>query len=139
MDKAELKKILKPLMKECIREVLMEQGLMKLMSENVSVQQTTNFQQKKQQAPAEKTKQNNEIDQYRKTMLESIGKSGYLNNQFDPFSGTKPLTESQAASASPTSRTSNIDPAVLDDPGIDISGFMGNKNTWKALIGGKGK
>ncbi len=139
MDKSELKKILKPLMKECVREVLMEHGLMKLMAESVNPQQETNTQQKKQQVAQEKPKQNSETEQYRKTMLESIGKSGYLNNQFDPFSGTKPLTESQAASTGPAGRSSNIDPAVLDDPGIDISGFMGNKNTWKALIGGKGK
>ena len=128
MDKLEIKKILKPLMKECIREVLMEQGLIKILSETVEQPQVV---VKKQPVVQEKP----QINEARKKMVEDIGKSGYMNNKFDPFANTKPLTEAQAAGA--PGPMSNIDPS---DSGVDISGLMNtNKNAWKARVGGKGK
>ena len=129
MDKATLKKLLKPLMKECVREVLMEQGLNSIVSEVVQPAQT------KQTVVSNQPQQKPQVNESRKKMLEEIGKSGYMNSRFDPFLNTKPLTESQAAEgvAGPMG---SIDPS---DPGIDISGFMnGNTNKWKALVGGKG-
>ena len=134
MDKAELKKIIKPLIKECIREVLIEQGLSKMISESVDIapiQQTQTI--KKQSAQDNRPV----INEARKKMLEEIGKSGYMNSRFDPFANTAALTEAQASDgAASHGPLSNIDPS---DPGVDISGLMnGNKNVWKALVGGKG-
>jgi len=130
MDKTELKKLLKPLMKECIREVLMENGLQKILSEAVVSQP----EQKQVTQKVSNTQEKPQINEARKKMLEDIGKSGYLNSKFDPFANTKPLTEAQAAGA--PSPMGGIDP---DDSGVDISNLMnGNKNVWKALVGGKG-
>jgi len=143
MDKTDLKKILKPLMKECIREVLMEQGLSTIITEMVSkpVQQikSTPEAQTKQVFKKEIIEQKPQLNEARKAMLDSIGKSGYMSNKFDPFSGTAPLTEVQAADGNISPTRAAIDSAVLNDPGVDISSLMGNKNAWKALIGGKGK
>lgn len=130
MDKIELKKLLKPLMKECIREVLMENGLQKILSETVVSQP----EQKQVIQKVANTQEKPQINEARKKMLEDIGKSGYLNSKFDPFANTKPLTEAQAAGA--PSPMSALDP---DDSGVDISNLMnGNKKVWKALVGGKG-
>jgi hypothetical protein len=65
-------------------------------------------------------------------MRNELKKKGLLTNKFDPFAGTKPLTESQA-SGNGMAR----DP---QDQGVDISGIMeiaaGN---WKAHLGRKNK
>jgi hypothetical protein len=126
MNTKELKSIIKPLIKECIKEVLLEEGLAKLISES------------KQPPAIEKVKPSTQVNEQRKRMLDEIGKSGYVNNKFDPFSGTKPLTESQASNTGPnTGPLKDIDPS---DPGVDISKLMnGNKKIWNALMGGKAK
>ena len=134
MDKAELKKIIKPLIKECIREVLIEQGLSKMISESVDIAPIQQTQTIKKQS----TQDNKPvINEARKKMIEEIGKSGYMNSRFDPFANTTALTEGQASDGGAShGPLSGIDPS---DPGVDISGLMnGNKNVWKALVGGKG-
>lgn len=138
MDKAAIKKVFKPLIKECIREVLMEHGLSSMLQEAVAAPVAAPRQQVQKQTPTQKQpEQKQQINEARKAMLEGIGKSGYLNSRFDPFSNTKALTESQASDgAAGSGPLAGIDP---NDPGIDISGFMnGNANKWKALVGGKG-
>lgn len=132
MDTKEIKAMLKPLIKQCIKEVLMEEGLGKIISESKSekVAQTKPVAKKQQ---IEETKIHSEN---RKKLLNEIGKTGYLNNKFDPFANTKPLTEAQASGA-PTGPLSNVEPT---DPGIDISSLLsGNKDTWKILSKGKAK
>lgn len=134
-NKSELKKVIKPLIKECIREVLMEQGFMKLVSESVSPQkQAVETIKKPLQEIKQQPKQQTNTNQ--KLMAEEIRKSGFVSRNFDPFANTTALTEAQAA-GTPMGPMSSIDP---NDSGVDISDLMnGNKNVWKALVGGKGK
>jgi hypothetical protein len=134
MDTKEMKAMLKPLIKQCIREVLMEEGLGKVIAEakNESVKQP--LQEKKIiNKPPDKT-----LTEARKKMLDEIGKSGYVANKFDPFAGTTPLTEAQASNKQNTGPLANVDP---QDSGVDISGLMNgnNKKIWNALLGGKAK
>jgi hypothetical protein len=134
MDNKELKAMLKPLIKQCIREVLVEEGLGKIIAES----KTESVKETKEQPQVKKVikEQTVQITEARKKMLEEIGKSGYMSNKFDPFAGTKPLTEAQASNAA-AGPMSNIDPS---DPGVDISNLLsGNKNTWKTLVAGKAK
>jgi hypothetical protein len=66
----------------------------------------------------------------KKRIDEELKKSGLLTNSFNPFAGTQPLSENQAAGAA-----GGRDPG---DPGIDISGLVGNSAAiFKALGGGK--
>ncbi len=137
MDKNDLKKLLKPLIKECIREVLMEHGLNSMLAESKTphVTQKTNIEQPlfKQQVIEKKPV----VSENQKKLLEEIGKSGYMNSKFDPFSGTKPLTDTQAYDGVAPSAASSMN---TQDPGIDISSLLNeNANKWKALAGGKGK
>lgn len=142
MDKTQFKKILKPLMKECLKEILMEQGMLKVLSEAVQAEAPKQVQPVKQPLTEAKTVEKNEkVEEYKKKMLESIGKSGYVNSEFNPFANTEALNEGQAPTSEPKlGMKSNIDPAVLNNPGVDISGLMAmSKNAWKAHMGGKGK
>lgn len=134
MNKDELKEIIKPLIKQCIREVLMEDGLRNILSE---VQTAPSPIQK--QASAIPKPQKPVVTEARKKLLDEIGKSGYMNSKFDPFANTAPLTEAQASNKGPsTGPLKDIDPS---DPGVDINSLMGgsNKKIWKALVGGKAK
>lgn len=133
MNKDELKQIIKPLIKQCIREVLMEDGLKNILSEVQAAPQPT------QKTPVATKQQKPVVTEARKKMLDEIGKSGYMNSKFDPFANTAPLTEAQASNKGPsTGPLKDIDPS---DPGVDISNLMGgsNKKIWKALVGGKAK
>jgi len=60
-----------------------------------------------------------------------------MNSKLDPFSGTKPLTDTQAYDGVAPSAANSMN---MQDPGIDISSLLNeNANKWKALAGGKGK
>ena len=133
MDKKELKSLIKPIIKECIREVLMEEGLRKVVSE--SVEPVTKAVQQVTAKPAQPQPENKKLQEHKKKLMDEIGKKGYAAAGFDPFSGTKPLTEGQASGAGAYSPLANIDP---DDKGIDISGIIGNSAAvFKAINGGK--
>ena len=129
MDIKAIKETLKPLIKECIKEVLMEEGLGKMLSESKTAEQSA---PKKQVIKQEPISESNQQLENRKKLASEIGKSGYLNTKFDPFSGTKALTESQASGTGAAKD--------LSDPGIDVGNLIsGNKNVWKTLVNGKAK
>lgn len=146
MDKKDLKKILKPLMKECIKELLVEEGLLKVLSESIEsapVMVEQRLMQPKQNNSDVDTKRL--FEEKRKRMLDEIGKSAYLNG-INPFEGTTPLEESQAPQihAGIVSERQKIPPAMKDidpsDPGVNISGIMNlAAGKWKMHLGGKGK
>lgn len=114
MKKEQLKLIIKPLIKECLKEVLIEEGFTKMLSESVetSVQVPT----KNNIQPVKQNSALRELQENRKKMLNEIASNG-----FDPFGGTQPLKE---------------DKEVLSgDPGIDISKLVGeNKQVWKQTL-----
>jgi hypothetical protein len=123
----ELKRIIKPMIKECIKEVLLEEGLSKMIAEAktqpamlpVDDKAEARFEQmlaKKQAAKVlASVPQKAPLQETRKKMLDAIGNSG-----FDAFAGTEPLKEEAEVKGS--------------DPGIDISGLMGNKDIWKQKL-----
>jgi len=142
MKKADLKKILKPLVKECIQEALLEEGLLSnVIAEVVKglgagqqpiVEQKQNDDEINKMQLEEKKKRSQKINETRQKMLDAIGNDSY--NGVDLFEGTTPLNragnpgEAQQAQGA----LSDVDPS---DPGIDISNLMGNVSTWKQLAG----
>jgi hypothetical protein len=148
MDKKDLKTLIKPMIKECIREVLMEEGLAKVLAEGLAekvikaepvvskpvVEQVERpVLQKRLTGPNGmplRIQEQPKVVQLKQEILkkiEKIDKKASPARSFDPFAGTAPLTEAQA-NGSPGS----IDP---EDPGIDISGLIGNSNKILAALG----
>ena len=136
MKKSELKKVLKPLIKECIREVILEEsgGLSKVVAEVANglttAAPTAQVVVEDRSAEIEHQQYLQKLQETRnqkQQMLESIGRSAYEG--MDIFEGTTPaLPESDGRSP-----LSGRDPR---DPGIDISNIAGvNPAMWKTLAG----
>jgi hypothetical protein len=142
MKKNQLKQLIKPIVKECIQEVLIEEGLLTEVVSQVTAgltkQPIVENKQKKRndslfnedlQMQRKSREANKKLQEHRKKLLDSIGGDAY--NGVDLFEGTEPMRESAAPGA--TNR-----PSVLgDDPtdaGVDISSIMGNAGKiWQAL------
>jgi len=123
MKKNELKALMKPLIKECLKEVLIEEGFAKVLSETVQKEQEPIVHkfEKIQQQPVAKPN----LSENRKKMLDAIGMNG-----FDPFAGTKPISNTQEYA--PDLSVTAIPPG---DKGIDISNLLKeNKNVWKQQL-----
>ena len=136
MKRAELKKLIKPMVRECVQETLLKEGLLS----NIVVAQGLGNQEVireiKEERPRLASPDNSsrleEIKRERKQLLDAIGKDAY--NGVDLFEGTNPIRDS--GNPSPTAQASPMHGQEPDDPGVDISGILsvGGKN-WKALLG----
>jgi hypothetical protein len=125
MKKEELKKILKPLIKECIREVLFQEDgalshVIKEVTLGLSDKQTITEtkQYKSIQTPP---KGNVKLKNQKKKLLDAIGKDAY--NGVNVFEGTTPT----AAPASHGQAQGPLNGVSPNDPGVDISNLFGAK------------
>jgi hypothetical protein len=136
MKKEELKNIIKPLIKECLKEVLIEEGFTKMLSESmqsISKEQIPEQPKIVQELKNESTNKNKQsLLEVRKKMLDEIGMNG-----FDAFAGTVPLQQGGIPNA-PAVSVTTFNPT---DSGIDISKLMSGKlkATMTALNGKKVK
>ena len=128
MNKNDLKKVLKPLIKECIKEVLFEEkgALSHIISEvAVGLSGTTKEVVKEVRTNtvnvANEELRRKKMMTKRKKLLDAIGKDAY--NGVDLFEGTTPVSapSTQGQAKGPLS---DIDPG---DPGVDISNIFGAK------------
>ena len=130
----------KNLIKESVKEVLLEGGILstiiaevvKGLGVPVVAEQKTkskitesNFVQQEQESQSQR------LMETKKKMLDAIGKSSY--GGIDVFEGTQPARGS--SSNSQHSSLGDIDPS---DPGVDISALIRKTPTWKHLIKDKG-
>jgi hypothetical protein len=138
MKKSDLKQLIKPLVKECIHEVLLEEGLLSnVVSEVAKGLQATPLVESQQssnqgsapsvgiQATEQGAVSRSQLKEYRKKMMEAVGKDAY--NGVDLFENTAPLSN----------RTPGQGSADLGEPGdagVDISSLVGNSSKiWQAL------
>ena len=153
MNKAQLKKLIKPVVKECIQEVLIEEGLLAEVVSQVSAGLTkqpivetrepnthmglgkrTNIPNDKLfnedlQMKRKSQEVNQKLLEHRKKLLDSIGADAY--NGVDLFEGTAPLKESGTPGTAHKPNVLGDDPT---DAGVDISSIMGNAGKiWQAL------
>jgi len=142
MNKSELKKLIKPVVKECIQEVLLEEGLLtevvSQVAAGMSRPQIVENREKKSdkhlfnedlQMKRKTQEVNNKLQAHRKSLLESLGADAY--NGVDLFEGTEPLREAGTAGQSHKPNVLGDDP---NDAGVDISSLMGGASQiWKAL------
>ena len=135
MKKNDLKRLIKPLVKECILEVLIEEGLLSNVVSEVargmqgnlmveSVERKINREPIKQQNRSDNRKK---LQEHRKKLLGAIDKDAY--NGVDLFEGTEPT----APQGGGTSQGSP-DLGQPGDSGVDISSLMGGASKiWKAM------
>ena len=139
MKRDEFKKILKPLIKECIKEVIFEEGVLSTVISEVmkGTSQPQGLQASPEQTTIreQETKQNineskNNLSETRKRMLDAVGKNAY--GGIDLFENTTPLSATAAGTKTSTGHgaLADVDP---NDSGVDISNLPG-KNAWKHLI-----
>jgi len=130
----------KELIKESIKEVLIEEGVLKnVISEVVKavgqVQENpkpvieNTFSQEAKKEASEKHRQ--KLTESKKKMLEAIGGSSF--GGVDLFEGTAPLKKAgnPETSGAPSSALEGVDPR---DSGVDISNLLGGANVWKQLL-----
>ena len=129
MTKQELKKVLKPLIKECIKDVLFEPGVLSSVIKEVVTGVSASSAEQPQRSMTVPPKQSKlDLSEMRKKMLESVNKDAY--GGVDVFEGVEPLTsggtpnpkieQHQAA----TNPLSGISPS---DAGVDLSFFKNLK------------
>ena len=132
MKKADLKKIIKPLVKECIHEVLIEEGVLsnvvsevaRGMQNNVVVENTKHVKKQENRLFNDDLRMQRsqeegrlKLQEHRKKLLEAVSTDAY--NGVDLFEGTTPMTAQQDNSAGA------IDLGSPDDSGVDISSLLG--------------
>ena len=142
MNKAQLKKLIKPVVKECIQEVLIEEGLLtevvsqvaagmkqQPIVENTQKKSNDNLFNEDLQMKRKTQEVNQKLQEHRKKLLDSIGEGAY--NGVDLFEGTEPIRESGTPGASHKPNVLGDDPS---DAGVDISSLMGNAGKiWQAI------
>jgi len=149
MNKSDLKKLIKPLVKECIHEVLLEEGLLSNVVSEVAkglqgslmveaapahsipaVQQTDRRASQSQQASldAQNEKRKKKMKEQRAKMMDAIGANAY--NGVNLFENTEPLSAQERPAAQPGS----VDLGSPADAGVDISSLMGGATKiWKGM------
>ena len=137
MKKADLKQLIKPLVKECIHEVLIEEGLLSnvvaevaqglqgnLMTEAPQPKPMPEKRQMKRKAADSRVK----LTEQRKKLMGSINKDAY--GGVDLFEGTQPMQHSEPSQGHP-------DLGDPSDAGVDLSDLgtiMGNASqVWQAM------
>ena len=142
MNKTQLKKLIKPVVKECIQEVLIEEGLLtevvSQVAAGMSRQPIVENKPKKKndklfnedlQMKRKTREANKKLQEHRKKLLDSIGGDAY--NGVDLFEGTEPLRNTGTPGQVHTPNVLGDDP---NDAGVDISSIMGNSSKiWQAI------
>ena len=139
MKRTELKKLIKPLVKECVQETILNDGLLSnIVSEVMQGMGNQFLVENKEAIVPEQSNENSfrlqqmeeQQKETRKRLLDEIGKNAY--NGVDLFEGTTPIRDSGQPSA--TAQANPMSGQDPDDAGVDISSIvaLGGKN-WKAL------
>ena len=142
MNKTQLKKLIKPVVKECIQEVLIEEGLLtevvsqvtagmsrQPIVENVPKKRNDKLFNEDLQMKRKSREANKKLQEHRRKLLDSIGTDAY--NGVDLFEGTEPMRQTDTPGEAHKQSLLGDNP---NDAGVDISSIMGNASQiWKAI------
>ena len=131
-----LKKVLRPLIMECIKEAIFEEGVLSTLVAEIAsgmgsapiVEKSLPREQETRKTDTERVSRR--LQESKSKMLDAIGKDAY--GGVDIFEGTEPLSSGGAPGATPShSPLANMDPK---DKGVDIDGLLGAfGRKWDAL------
>ena len=137
MKKSELKDIIRPIVKECIHEVLLQEGILSSVISEVLAGLNPGLLREEtvKTEPNKEALIKEELSETRKKMLKAVGKNAYKG--VNVFENTTPLASAGKPNQSPTPNNplSNVDPR---DPGIDINRIFGGEMTsnWNKIAKG---
>lgn len=137
MKKSDLKRLIKPVVKECIHEVLLEEGLLSNVVSEVAKGLQGNLIVETKQKPDKRLfnedlqmkRKSNEsrvkLQEHRKKLMDSISKDAY--NGIDLFEGTEPMSTREPQKGA-------VDLGASGDAGVDISSILGHSSQiWDAM------
>jgi len=137
MKKSDLKQLIKPLVKECIHEVLLEEGLLSNVVAEVAKGLQGNLVVETQQKPPQRLFNEDQqmkrkasdsrakMNEHRKTLMDAVGRDAY--GGIDLFEGTQPMKQSDPEQGHP-------DLGDLNDSGVDLSSILGNASQiWQSM------
>ena len=137
MNKSDLKKLIKPIVKECINEVLLEEGMLSnivsevavgLQGNTITEARTASQPQRDVDVKRKNKEAAKKVQQHRKKMMEAIGTDAY--NGVDLFEGTTPMSSQESSQT----RAGSVDLGSPGDSGVDISSLVGGASQiWKAM------
>ena len=138
MKKSELKNIIK----ECVKEVIFEEGVLAGIITEVAqgLHGVSSLQEQLPKTTQNTSQRSAQLAETKKQVLSAIGGDAYgeIKNRFkDPslFEGTKPIPESRSTGPAAGRALSGVDPR---DPGVDLSSIPGMGN-WAAVAAAKGR
>jgi len=140
MKKTELKKILKPLIKECVKEVILDDGILSAIisevargvggvpiNERTEARPTIDPDVERLRRNAFNQEQSNKLREHKHKLMAAIGSSAY--NGVDLFEGTTPTV----SETSLTAQASPLSGQAAADAGVDIGNLFGSvKHNWNA-------
>ena len=138
MKKNDLKQLIKPLVKECIHEVLLEEGLLsnvvaevaKGMQGNVIAEAAPRRRQQSADPDIgrKSTESRQRLKEHRARLMESVNAGAY--NGVNLFEGTEAMSGYEAGEP----KAGSVDLGNPNDSGVDISSLMGDASKiWKAM------
>ena len=132
MKKTDLKKLIKPLVKECIHEVLLEEGLLSNVVSEIAkgLNSAPLIAEQVKQPPRAEPPKRRDFSENRKKLMDAIGGDAY--NGVDLFEGTTP------APAQKEQSVGGVDMGDPEDAGVDISSILGQSSKiWESMNKGK--
>jgi len=133
MKKSELKKILKPLINECVREAILDEGVLSGIISEVARGMTAATPatpppepvkidpvRERMRSNAFDSHQSDTLREHKRELMSAIGGGAY--NGVNLFEGTTPAP----AQNSPSQQASPLSGQAPSDPGVDISSLFGS-------------
>ncbi len=142
MKKAELKTVLKPLIKQCVKEILLEEGVLSnvvaevakglspVLSESRRTPPESNFKQQQLLETQRHQVEQEKRQRLKEQKIKILNATGFGNEIFE---GVTPLANGGSPGATPAAGAlAGTDP---QDAGVDISGIMALAGrNWKDLV-----
>jgi|TARA_Y100000034_G_C6858773_1_gene390589 hypothetical protein len=129
MKKNDLKQLIKPIVKDCIHEILIEEGLLSNVVAEVAKGMQGNLVVEGRPTPSAPVTEKKalpapNLNAHRQGLMEAVGTQAY--NGVNLFEGTTPTT-----TAPPKGHADLGDPR---DAGVDISSLVGNaSHIWRSM------
>jgi len=150
MKKSELKNIIKPIVEECVREVLLKEGTLsgiisevvrgidiatknkQLFVESAEPASEPTQEEYYEEAQFIESASREKLQETRNKMMDAIGKDSY--NGVNLFENTSPLRSAGNPTGRPSAPHSPLQDRDPGDAGVDISSFGSSAKKWSSLL-----